>query len=173
MLPLQRRLRPDLGQFSFRMKNLTFSIDYISKLDGEIIMPHTTRVGQLAASESNETNENVGREPLALSEAGGVTVAALLHLIRLMGAEIVFARRDCDPTIFEQAVRVKLNQFSSPTRNKQAIYAGTSFAHTLVEQVLSQIRAQAELKQTLQAVSNKKVEAGNTNSPTAQRKTLN
>ena len=138
-------------------------------------MQQTIRTPRLAAPEfddadaaSPSASQNVGREHVALSEAGGVTVAALLHLVRLMGAEIVFARRDCDPTSFEQAVRAKLNQFSSPTGNKQAIEAGTSFAQTLVDQVLSQIRAQAELKQTLRAASNQTIEAGS-NSPPVRR----
>ena len=70
-----------------------------------------------------------------------------------MGSEIVLGRPDCDPTSFEQAVRTKLNQFSSPTRNKEAVELGISFAQSLVDQVLSQIRAQAQVKQKLKAAS--------------------
>jgi hypothetical protein len=143
-------------------------------------MQQTTRTAQLVASGFDETDaaspspsQNTGREHVPLSEAGGVTVAALLHLVRLMGAEIVFARRDCDLTTFEQAVRVKLKQFNSPTGNKQAINAGIAFAHTLVDQVLTQIRAQAELKQTLRAASKQAAGAANTSVPAARRNILN
>jgi hypothetical protein len=83
------------------------------------------------------------------TEAGGAAVAALLHLIRLMGAELVLMRRDCDPTRFEQAVRSKLEHFTSPTANEHARQAGLTHARHLVEQVLTQIRAQAELKRSL------------------------
>jgi hypothetical protein len=89
----------------------------------------------------------------SLSEPGSVAVAALLHLVRLMGSEIVLARPDCDPTSFEQAVRTKLNQFNSPTPNKRAVELGISFAQSLVDQVLNQIRAQARVKQKLKAAS--------------------
>jgi hypothetical protein len=85
----------------------------------------------------------------AFSEAGGAAVAALLHLMRLMGAELVLMRPDCDPTPFEKAVRTKIAQFTSPTGNEQAREAGLAHARYLVEQVLLQIRAQAELKRSL------------------------
>ena len=85
----------------------------------------------------------------AADPAGGATVAALLHLLRLTGAELVLMRRDCDPTFFEQAVRAKIAQFASPTANAHAREAGLAHARYLVEQVLLQIRAQAELKRSL------------------------
>jgi hypothetical protein len=87
----------------------------------------------------------------AFTEAGGAAVAALLHLLRLMGAELVLMRPDCDPTRFEQAVRTKIEQFPSPTANEHAREAGLAHARHLVEQVLLQIRAQAELKKNLGA----------------------
>jgi hypothetical protein len=83
------------------------------------------------------------------SEAGGAAVAALLHLMRLMGAELVLMRPDCDPTRLEQAVRAKIDQFPTPTTNEAARQAGLVHARHLVEQVLAQIRAQAELKKCL------------------------
>jgi hypothetical protein len=85
------------------------------------------------------------------TEAGSVTVAAILHLLRLTGAELVLARQDPDPAPFEQAVRAKLEQFTSPTANPEARAAGVAFARHLVEQVLAQIRAQAEVKKSLNA----------------------
>ncbi len=105
----------------------------------------------LAKADLNRPNEQV--PGVQLSDAGSVTIAALLHLVRLMGAEIVLARPDCDPTPFEQAVRAKLSQFSSPTGNKQAIHAGIDFAQSLVAQVLFQIRGQAEVKQRLKVAA--------------------
>jgi hypothetical protein len=144
-------------------------------------MHDTTRTTDMPASGFDEADaaspsarvENSPREQVALSEAGGVAVAALLHLVRLMGAEIVLARRDCDPTAFEQAVRAKLNQFNSPTGNKRAIDAGISFAHSLVDQVLSQIRAQAELKRTLRDASNQPLQIASTNPASSRRQILN
>jgi hypothetical protein len=85
------------------------------------------------------------------TEAGGVAIAAILHLLRLTGAELVLARQDLDPTQFEHAVRAKLEQFTSPTMNPDARAAGVAFARHLVEQVLTQIRAQAEVKKSLNA----------------------
>jgi hypothetical protein len=78
-------------------------------------------------------------------------VAALLHLLRLMGAELVLTRGG-EIGQFEQAVRAKIDQFSSPTANQQARHAGLACARHLVEQVLTQIRAQAELKRSLTAM---------------------
>jgi hypothetical protein len=80
--------------------------------------------------------------------AGGATVAAILHLVRLMGAELVLARGH-DLAQFEHAVRAKLGEFTSPTADPEARQAGLAHASHLVEQVLTQIRAQAELKKSL------------------------
>jgi hypothetical protein len=51
--------------------------------------------------------------------AGGATVAAILHLVRLMGAELVLARGH-DLAQFEHAVRAKLGEFTSPTADPEA-----------------------------------------------------
>src|ERR1700729_3600939 len=80
--------------------------------------------------------------------AGAATVAAILHLVRLMGAELVLARGH-DLAHFEQAVRAKLGEFTSPTVDPEARRAGLTHARHLIEQVLTQIRAQAELKKSL------------------------
>jgi hypothetical protein len=85
----------------------------------------------------------------ALPEAGSAAIAALLHLIRLMGAELVLAQPGCETERFEQAVRTKIEQFVSPTTNQTARDAGLAFARHLVEQVLTQIRAQAQVKRSL------------------------
>jgi hypothetical protein len=86
----------------------------------------------------------------AFSESGSATVAALLHLIRLMGAELVL-NRGSNIVQFEQAVRKQIGHFSSPTTDPRARDAGLARAQRLVEHVLSQIRAQAELKHSLSA----------------------
>jgi hypothetical protein len=80
--------------------------------------------------------------------AGAATVAAILHLVRLMGAELVLTRGH-DLAQFEHAVRTKLGQFTSPTTDPEARQAGLAHARHLVEQVLTQIRAQAELRKSL------------------------
>jgi len=92
--------------------------------------------------------EEVGN---ALPEPATVAFAALLHLLRLMAADLVLYRPDADIERFEQAVRTKIEQFVSPTVNQAARDAGLAFARHLVEQVLVQVRAQAEIKKSLSA----------------------
>jgi hypothetical protein len=99
-------------------------------------------------SPSTVTLDATVRPENAFSEAGGVTVAALLHLLRLMGAELVLMRGSTVAQ-FEQAVRSKISEFVSPTANPAAREAGLAQARYLVEQVLTQIKAQAELKKSL------------------------
>jgi hypothetical protein len=83
-----------------------------------------------------------------LSEAGGAAVAAILHLLRLVSAELVLLR-GLDIANFEAAARKKIDEFTSPTTNAHARDAGLAFAHQMLEQILVQIRAQAELKKRL------------------------
>jgi hypothetical protein len=61
----------------------------------------------------------------------------------------VLHRPDPDLERFEQAVRTKIEQFTSPTANQTARDAGLAFARHLVEQVLTQIRAQVQIKKSL------------------------
>src|SRR5580658_4775683 len=84
----------------------------------------------------------------AFTEIGSVTLAALLHLIRLMGAELVF-RDGCDTERFEKAVAAKFDQFVAPTNNSDARDTGMALARQFVEPVLNQIKAQAELRKSL------------------------
>jgi hypothetical protein len=107
------------------------------------------------------------------TEAGGAAVAALLHLIRLMGAELVLMRRDCDPTRFEQAVRSKIEHFTSPTADEQSRQAGLAHARHLVEQVLTQIRAQAELKRSLGGGAAQPQPSGAASAPPSSSRLLN
>ena len=50
---------------------------------------------------------------------------------------------------FEVAARKKIDEFTSPTTNSHARDAGLAFAHQMLEQLLVQIHAQAEVKQRL------------------------
>jgi hypothetical protein len=87
---------------------------------------------------------------VTFSEAGGAAVAAILHLLRLVGAELVL-HHGLDAGRFEAAARKKIAEFTSPTTNAQARDAGLAFAHQLLEQLLVQIRAQAEVKKRLES----------------------
>lgn len=101
-------------------------------------------------SEQTEEPLSPVTNDVTFSEAGGVTVAAILHLLRLLSAELVLTR-GLDIDRFEVAARKKLEEFTSPTGNRHAHDAGLAFAHHLVEQVLVQIRAQAEVKKRLRS----------------------
>jgi hypothetical protein len=85
---------------------------------------------------------------VTFSEAGGAAVAAILHLLRLVSAELVL-HHGLDIGRFEAAARKKIDEFTSPATNPQARDAGLAFAHHLLEQLLVQIRAQAEVKKRL------------------------
>jgi hypothetical protein len=97
---------------------------------------------------TSPVSSKVARPENIFSEAGGAAVAALLNLLRLLGAELVLVRGS-DNNQFDRAVRAKLCEFTSPTANKEAREVGLAQARHLVEQVLAQIRAQAELKKSL------------------------
>lgn len=87
---------------------------------------------------------------VTFSESGGAAVAAILHLLRLASAELVL-HHGLDIGRFEAAARKKIDEFTSPTTNPQARDAGLAFAHHLLEQLLVQIRAQAEVKKRLES----------------------
>ncbi len=106
----------------------------------------TTSAASPTGNAPRGTVEEVGA---ALPEAATAAFAALLHLIRLMGTDLALNRADGDLERFEQAVRTKIEHFTSPTANQSARDAGLAFARYLVEQVLTQIRAQAQIKKSL------------------------
>jgi len=85
----------------------------------------------------------------AFPEAATEAIAALLHLIKLMGGELVLNVAGGETERFERAVRSKIEQYTSPTSNPASRKAGLAFAAHLVEQVLTQLRAQAEVKRSL------------------------
>jgi hypothetical protein len=83
------------------------------------------------------------------SDAAKETIAALLHLIKLMGGELVLNVAGGETERFERAVRSKIEQYTSPTADPAARKSGLAFASHLVEQVLTQLRAQAAVKRSL------------------------
>jgi hypothetical protein len=87
---------------------------------------------------------------VSFSEAGGVAMAAILHLFRLVTAELVL-HRGLDMQRLEAAAHQKIVEFSSPTNNQQVKEVGIAFARELLNEVFVQIRAQAELKRRLSA----------------------
>jgi hypothetical protein len=107
---------------------------------------------------------------VTFSEAGGAAVAAILHLLRLVSAELVL-HHGLDIGRFEAAARKKIDEFTSPTTNSHARDAGLAFAHQLLEQLLVQIRAQAEVKKRLGASED--APAGTSASLPPQSKLLN
>ncbi len=106
---------------------------------------------------AEQTPDDAARMEGAFTATGGVTVAAILHIFRLVGAELVLAR-GIDIAQLEQAVRAKLGEFTSPTTDLAAREAGLAHARFLVDHVLTQIRAQADLKRSLAVGTQKEVE---------------
>lgn len=107
-------------------------------------------------TDSPDTPETIAaRRPSAAEtgadfpEAATETIAALLHLIKLMGSELVLNGDGGETERFERAVRAKIGQYTSPTRSPAARQSGLAFASYLVEQVITQIRAQAQVKKSL------------------------
>ena len=72
-------------------------------------------------------------------------MAAILNLLRLVSADLVLFR-GLDIDRLEKAMREKIREFTNPIANQQAKEAGLAFARGLVDQILVQVRAQAELK---------------------------
>ena len=75
-------------------------------------------------------------------------MAAVLHLLRLVSAEPVLYR-GLDVQRLEKAMRAKISDFTSPIVSQDAKDVGLAFARVVVDQILVQVRAQSELKNTL------------------------
>ena len=116
----------------------------VSEVDEEAALPDGPEPAADAASES--PTAEIGA---SFPEPATETIAALLNLIKLMGGELVLNVAGGEPDRFERAVRSKIAQYSSPTTNPTARKSGLAFATHLVEQVLTQLRAQAEVKRSL------------------------
>ena len=89
-----------------------------------------------------------GRRGVSFSDEAAASMAAVLHLLRLVSAELVLFR-GLDVQRLEKAMREKIGEFTSPIPNQQAREVGLAFARDLVDQILVQVRAQAELKNSL------------------------
>jgi hypothetical protein len=59
------------------------------------------------------------------------------------------AYRGLDVQRLENAMREKISEFTSPIASQGAKEMGLAFARVVVDQILVQVRAQAELKNTL------------------------
>ena len=112
--------------------------------DAEATLPDSSEPA-VGASDASPAADISASFPEAATE----TIAALLHLIKLMGGELVLNVAGGETERFERAVRSKITQYSSPTTNPPARKSGLAFATHLVEQVLTQLRAQAEVKRSL------------------------
>ncbi len=102
------------------------------------------------APESAKLADNATNVGVAVSDEAGAAMAAILHLLRLISAELVLFR-GLDVERFEKAMREKIGEFTSPTPNQQSKGLGLAFARKLVDQILVQVRAQVELKKQLGA----------------------
>jgi hypothetical protein len=111
-----------------------------------------------ASAEAPTSEQTLHAEHAACSftESGSVTVAALLNLVRLMGAELVLNHAGGETGRFEKAVRAKIGQFATPTADAQARELGLARAKNLMEQVIAQIRAQAQLHKSLSAATRRR-----------------
>jgi hypothetical protein len=112
--------------------------------EGEASLPDGSEPAAAASEASPGADIGAG-----FPEAATETIAALLHLIKLMGGELVLNVAGGETERFERAVRSKITQYSSPTTDPAARKSGLAFATHLVEQVLTQLRAQAEVKRSL------------------------
>lgn len=71
-----------------------------------------------------------------------VALAAMTHLVRLMGAELVAGRHRDDLNQLEEAVRNKVGAVTVVGCKPAVVEAGLALARTHVEQALIQIRTQ-------------------------------
>jgi fumarylacetoacetate (FAA) hydrolase family protein len=93
-------------------------------------------------------SNQVDSRGIPLSDEAAVAMAAILHLLRLVSADLALFR-GLDIDRLEKVMREKISEFTNPIANQQAKEAGLTFARGLVDQILVQVRAQAELKNTL------------------------
>jgi hypothetical protein len=126
------------------------------------------------SSDAKPAAADIGKD---FPEAATETIAALLNLIKLMGGELVLNIAGAETERFERAVRAKIEQYTSPTANAAARKSGLAFASHLVEQVLTQLRAQAEVKRSLGKPQNPRRQDANADkaspSPSISSKFLN
>ena len=108
----------------------------------------------MSASESSDDTSTAAksaddvRREIPLSDEAAAAMAAVLHLLRLVSAELVLYR-GLDVQRLEKAMREKISEFTSLIARQDAKEMGLAFARVVVDQILVQLRAQAELKNTL------------------------
>jgi len=79
---------------------------------------------------------------VAKPEVVAVTVASLVRLISLLGAELVAGTHRDDIDLFEQCVRAKLFAHVDGV-TPEATAAGVALAHSLIEPILRDLRERA------------------------------
>lgn len=79
-----------------------------------------------------------------------VTVASLVKLINLMGAELLVGKHRDDVDAFEQSVRAKLHA-SLQGVSPEDTAAGVALAHSLIEPVLANLRERVRRVQAADA----------------------
>lgn len=74
-----------------------------------------------------------------------VTLAALLHLIRLMGAELVAGQHRDDVELLVKAIDTKLTSVQLPTNTVASdVVNGMELARRLIAPILDDLRAKSE-----------------------------
>jgi hypothetical protein len=127
-----------LGLIEFFNGRISCAIAHHGKESEKSPEGHPVATPQVVACEAGRVD---------FTAAGGATVAAILHLVRLMGASwsspgATISRISNRPSVPSSAI-------TSPTADPEARGVGLPHAPHLVEQLLTQIRAQAELKKSL------------------------
>ena len=96
------------------------------------------------AAASGETQEQTETRAETHAETR-VALAALVHLVRLMGAELVAGKHRDDVELLVKAVEIKLRAVQ-PSKDlpEQDIVRGLELAHHLVRPIFDDLRAQSE-----------------------------
>jgi hypothetical protein len=85
----------------------------------------------------------VAKEPLTGETA--VAVAALLHLIRLMGAELVAGRHRDDVEVLVRAIETKLRSVQLPDDTPEGdVSGGMLLANKLLEPIFEDLRLRSQ-----------------------------
>src|SRR4051794_9914858 len=80
-----------------------------------------------------------------LSAETRTALAALLHIIRLMGAELVAGQHRDDVELLVKAIKTKLNALQAPENTSETDFVkGIEMAHGLVRQIFDELREKSE-----------------------------
>jgi hypothetical protein len=88
----------------------------------------------------------------AESDSIKVTIAALVKMIQLLGAEMLVGKHREDIDVFESCVRAKLFAHVDGV-SPEATAAGVALAHGLVEPVLANLRERVRAMQVAEAAT--------------------